>query len=210
MHRRLEHSEKQTPAEDKHSLSKHFSPKVSTEATEQSQKKEQLHERRVREGKQTKFQGEIGEGLAIRVGSEELGLNLDTIFDFGEKKNGIDIAFRDSKNNLVLAEAKLSNSGFSAIKAKEQLQNNWTENRATRMQNPDDKRYYTPGNAKIGREIIDTGVENIRRLGFVTKTGTLEGYIYELQPDGSWKEIHSYNAFLYEQPILSNDVDDYL
>lgn len=209
MYRRFEHSEKQTPTErDNTNLSKHFSPKIPAEKTEKSQRDEQLHERRVREGKQAKFQGEIGEGIAIRVGSEELGLNLDTVFDFGEKINGIDIVFRDSKNNLVLAEAKLSNYGFSSIKAKEQLQNNWTEDRARRMQDPNNQRYYTPGNAEIGKEIIDTGIENMRRLGFVTKTGTLEGNIYELQSDGSWKEIHSYDAFSYEQPIFADDMDD--
>jgi len=143
-----------------------------------------------------KWQGDIGEGVAIQVASEKLNLMPDPRFD--PPYHGLDGVYEDGNGCLVLVEAKLDKRGIAALHGN-QMQVDWVERRAKLMQMEGSKQY-TPGNAEIGAEIEKTGPENIRRVVIATDPSTLETKAYEGQPDGSWQQIGTWSAFEFEQP----------
>jgi hypothetical protein len=147
----------------------------------------------------SKFQGDIGEGITLRVATEKLDLTPDERFD--QAGHGFDAVFRDDQGHLVVVESKFDGRGIKALE-KNQMQPEWVENNAKMMQDPSNERY-TDGNAEIGREIQRKGAENIRRIVVTTNPGTLEVQAYEGQKDGSWKPIMGkWSAIDLEQPYL--------
>lgn len=147
-----------------------------------------------------RFQGDIGEGVTLRVATEKLGLTPDPRFD--QARHGFDTVYRDDKGNLVVVESKFDERGIKALR-ENQMQPEWVDSNAKMMQNPGNERF-TTGNSEIGREIQKTGPDNIRRIVITTNPRTLEVQAYEGQNDRSWKLIGSWSALDLEQPYLKS------
>lgn len=148
----------------------------------------------------TELQGDIGEGVALRVASERLGLTPDPRFD--QVKHGLDGVYRDSKGKLVVVDSKCDERGIHALKD-DQMQREWLARNSKMMQDPSNERF-TAGNAEIGADIERQGIDQVRRLVIATHPASLEVKIYEGQPDGSWKQIDNWNAWDLEQPYLKD------
>jgi hypothetical protein len=148
-------------------------------------------------GNASREQGEIGEGVAIRVGSEKLELTPDSRFDAAH--HGFDCISRDSQGNLCVVEAKFDRRGIHALRD-DQMQPKWIGRNARMMQNPGNERF-TKGNSELGHEIINTGLENVRRIVITNDPRTLEINAYEGKEDGSWELIGGpWSALEFEQP----------
>jgi hypothetical protein len=145
-----------------------------------------------------KWQGDIGEGVALRIASEKLGLIPDP--DFDQPPHGFDGLYRDAKGQLVIVESKLSDKGIHSLE-NGQMQPEWIEKNAKLMQDPDSEQY-SSGNSKLGQEIICTGTGKIRRFVIASDPKKLEAKIYEGQSDRSWKHISTFNILDIDQPIL--------
>ena len=146
--------------------------------------------------RESKWQGDLGEGIALRVASEKLGLTPDPRFD--QRYHGLDVVCDDDKENLVLIDSKCDERGIKALEG-DQMQPEWVERTAAKMQNPKSAQY-TPGNAEIGAEIQRAGADKVRRLVVTTHPTTLRVRCYEGQPDRTWKLIGEWSAFEFEQP----------
>jgi hypothetical protein len=146
----------------------------------------------------SKFQGDIGEGVTLRVATEKLGFTPDPRFD--QARHGFDTVYKDDKGNLAVVESKFDERGIKALR-ENQMQPEWVDSNAKMMQNPGNERF-TTGNAEIGREIQKNGADNIRRIVISTDPKTLEVRAYEGQNDRSWKLIGSWSALDFEQPYL--------
>jgi len=175
-------------------LHRNFRPGSQAPETTEIDKKELQRQM----GYGSKFQGDIGEGVTLRVASDKLGLTPDPRFD--QAKHGFDTVFRDPEGRLVVIEAKYDERGIKALEG-DQMQPSWVERNAGMMQDPGNERF-TEGNAKIGREILKVGAENIRRIVIATDSSTLRSTAYEGQADGSWKQIGSWSVLDLEQPYL--------
>jgi len=146
----------------------------------------------------SKFQGDVGEGVTLRVATDRLGLTADPRFD--QAHHGYDAVYIDSKGRPVIIESKFDERGIKALRG-DQMQPGWVERNAKMMQNPTNERY-TPGNAEIGSQIEKTGCSHVRRLCVALDHKTLESVVWEGQLDGSWKEIDRFSVLNYEQPYL--------
>lgn len=146
----------------------------------------------------SKFQGDIGEGITLRVATDRLGLMADPRFD--QVRHGYDAVYLDSKGHPVIIESKFDERGIKALRG-DQMQPSWIERNAKMMQNPMNERY-SPGNAEIGVQVEEIGYSNIRRLCVALDHKILEGVVWEGQSDGSWKEIDRFSVFNFEQPYL--------
>mgnify|MGYP000885579993 FL=1 len=146
----------------------------------------------------SRFQGDIGEGIAERVSTEKLNLTPDPRFD--AKRHGFDSVGRDDKGKLVIVEAKCDERGIKALR-KDQMQQAWVERNAQMMQNPGNERF-TQGNAEIGHEIQRTPPEDIRRVVLSLDPRTLEITGYEADSAGKWQVIGRWSALEFEQPTL--------
>ena len=146
------------------------------------------------------FQGDIGEGIAERVATDKLGLTPDPRFDKSMGGHGIDTVYLKGKDQVAVVEAKCDERGIKALQGN-QMQPEWVEHNAKLMRTPGNERY-TTGNAEIGRDILDIGVNKVRRIVITTDPTTLEVKAFEGQPDRSWKEIGKWYATDLEQPYL--------
>lgn len=153
----------------------------------------------------SKWQGDVGDGLTVRVASEKLGLTPDPSFD--PRYHGTDLICRDSKGELVVVESKFDKRGIEALNG-DQMQPSWVERKALTMQNPD-RKMYTPGNAELGAEIERVGADKIRRVVITVHPQTLEVIAYDGNSSGVWEPIGVWNAFEFDQPIFesSDDMD---
>jgi len=167
-----------------------------TEQEQAEAKKELQHQ----EGLAAKRQGDIGEGVTLRVATERLGLTPDPRFDQTER--GLDGVYRDGQGRLVVVESKFGEKGIRALEGN-QMQPEWLERNAKMMQTPGNERY-TPGNAEIGAELEKQGVDKGRRLVVTTDPRDLVVRVYEGQTDHSWKQIDTWNAWDLEQPYLKD------
>lgn len=152
------------------------------------------------EALKNKWQGDVGEGVTIRVASERLNLSPD--FRFDQTNKGIDGVFRDAENNIVLVESKFTKNGIHSLH-KDQMQSEWVERTTEKMTNTESE-YYTPGNAEIAEEIQEVGASRVRRVVITIHPSTLEAKIHEGQIDKSWKSIDSLKVLDIEQPHLNN------
>jgi len=173
-------------------------PKVETQAKQEQAETSREMQRRT--GASTKFQGDIGEGVALRVATERLNLTPDPRFD--QRAHGVDGVYLDAKGKPVVIESKFDERGIRALRG-DQMQPEWVERNARMMQDPDSERF-TPGNAEIGAELLKAGPDKVRRLVITTDPRTLEVRVYEGQSDRSWKQIDTWNAWELEQPYLKN------
>lgn len=149
-------------------------------------------------GNFSRAQGEIGEGVAISVGSKKLGLIPDSRFD--TSAHGFDCVSRDSQGRLCIVEAKFDERGIRSLRD-DQMQPNWIERNARMMQNPGNERF-TDGNAELGREIMKPSSENMRRIVITNNPKTLEINAYEGKEDGTWELIGGpWSAMEFDQPI---------
>lgn len=147
----------------------------------------------------SRFQGEIGEGIAERVATEKLGLVPDPRFDQSRGGHGIDTVYLEGRNRPVVIEAKCDEREIRALR-EDQMQPEWVDRNARLMLSPENERF-TAGNAEIGREILDTGASRVRRIVITTNPATLEVKAFEGQPDLTWKEIGKWYADEFEQPF---------
>jgi len=150
------------------------------------------------EALKNKWQGEIGEGVSIRVASERLNLTPDPRFD--QPNQGFDGVFKDQDGKLVVVESKFTKNGIHSLH-KDQMQPEWIDRTAEKMANPQSA-MYTPGNAEIASEIKEIGVENVRRFVVATDPSTLEAKIYEGKSEGSWQIVDQWTVLDIEQPYL--------
>jgi len=183
-------------------LRRHFRPTDGQVSKVESQAEREQAEARTEVQRQAgtgaKFQGDIGEGVTLRVATERLGLTPDPRFD--QSQHGLDGVCLDGKGKLVVIESKFDEKGIHALRG-DQMQPEWVERNARMMQNPGDERF-TPGNADIGTELLEAGPDQVRRLVITTDPSTLEVRIYEGQSDRSWKQVDAWNAWELEQPYL--------
>lgn len=146
----------------------------------------------------SKWDGDIGEGVALRFVSSKLDLTPDPRFD--QSWQGLDGVCIDRNGDLVLIEAKLDKRGLKALRG-DQMQPEWVERNARLMQNRRSKKY-TPGNSEIASEILQQGADKVRRLVVTIDPSTLALRCYEGRPDRSWHEILADSAFGFSQPYL--------
>ncbi len=159
---------------------------------------DQVNESIQNKGNPSKEQGEIGEGIAIRVATEKLGLTPDPRFD--TSAHGFDCVSQDPQGRICVVEAKFDNRGIRALRG-DQMQPEWIERNARMMQNPGNERF-TKGNSELGREIITSDPENVRRIVITNDPKTLEIKAYEGKENGSWELIGGpWPAIDFEQPI---------
>jgi hypothetical protein len=144
------------------------------------------------------FQGNIGEGIALRSATERLGLTPDPAFS--QPNRGFDGIYRSQEGNLVLVESKFTEKGIHSLSG-DQMQPEWVDRISKRMQNPESSQY-TPGNAELGSEIDKIGPQNIKRLVIATDPRTLDAKVYEGQKDGSWQKVNSFSVIDLIQPYL--------
>lgn len=144
---------------------------------------------------QAKFQGDIGEGVMLREASERLDLLPDPRFD--QPYHGFDAVCRDSAGNLVIVESKFADDGINAVR-KGQMQVEWVEREAQRLQNPASTAY-TEGNREIGEEIQRIGADRVRRVVIAANPKSLETVAYEGQEDGTWKSIDTWSALQFPE-----------
>lgn len=180
----------------KHFMNSTDAKKSTNEKAVETEKREL--QRRASYGNQ--FQGDVGEGIAERVATDKLGLTPDPRFDKSVGGHGIDTVYLEGKNRPVVVEAKCDERGIKALRG-DQMQPEWVGRNAEMMRIPGNERY-TQGNAEIGRDILDIGTDNVRRIVITTDPTTLEVKAYEGQPDRSWKEIGQWHADDLEQPYL--------
>ena len=150
------------------------------------------------QNKLNKEQGDIGEGIAIRVASEHLNMTPDVRFD--QTPKGIDCVLRDENNELVVMEAKLAKNGIHSLEG-DQMQLEWVERTANKMATRGNE-LYTPENAEIAAEIKEIGTSNIRRIVIATHPESLDAKVYEGDKDGGWKLIDQWNVVDIEQPHM--------
>jgi len=129
----------------------------------------------------TKLQGDIGEQVAAQVAINELNF---TGVPFDPPHNGFDSVYRDPSGKLVIVEAKFTEkSGVGALGNTahgRQGSVEWIRYNAELMTNPLSSRY-SPDNAKIGREILEKGPENIRCLLIHTSPDSLNHTVHVLR-----------------------------
>ena len=145
-----------------------------------------------------KFQGDIGEGTAIRVASDKMKMIPDPRFD--QCGRGFDEVCRDENGRIVIIESKFAEKGIHALE-KDQMQLSWIERKIDQMSTPGNE-LYTPGNAEIANDITKEGPSNVRRIIIATNPGTLEAKVYEGKEDGKWKLIDQWSVIDLEQPYL--------
>lgn len=145
-----------------------------------------------------KYQGDIGEGTAIRVASEKMNMIPDPRFD--QCRRGFDEVCRDENGRLVVIESKFADKGIHALNG-DQMQPSWIERKIDQMSTPGNELYST-GNAEIANEITKEGVFKIRRIIISTDPGSLEAKVYEGQDNGKWKLIDQWSVIDLEQPYL--------
>lgn len=150
-------------------------------------------------GRWSRFQGEIGEGIAERVATEKLGLIPDPRFDQSRGGHGIDAVYLEGRNRPVVIEAKCDEREIRALR-EDQMQPEWVDRNARLMLSPENERF-TSGNAEIGQEILDTGAARVRRIVITTNPATLEVKAFEGQSDLTWKVIGKWYADEFEQPF---------
>lgn len=146
----------------------------------------------------TKFQGDIGEGVSLRVATERLGLTPDPRFD--QTRQGIDGVYQEGAGKMVVVESKFDERGIRALNG-DQMQPEWLERTATKMETPGST-YYTPGNAEIAMDLQEQGVDRVRRLVIATDPASLDVTVYEGQSDHTWKVVDAWSALEFEQPYL--------
>ena len=150
------------------------------------------------ESLKNKWQGDIGEGISIRVASERLNLTPDPRFD--QPGQGFDGLFKDDEGNLVIVESKFTKNGIHSLH-KDQMQPEWVARTADKMATPESS-MYTEGNAEIATDIKETGTENVRRIVIATDPGTLEAKIFEGKSDGAWELLDQLDVLDFEQSYL--------
>ncbi|MBA3531035.1 MAG: hypothetical protein H0T73_03830 [Ardenticatenales bacterium] len=149
--------------------------------------------------RQSKEQGDIGEGVVIRAASEKLGLTPDPSFD--ASYHGIDCLYRGKGGELVVVEAKFTEERLhKALDNNKQMQPEWVEKKAQQMQNPQSAQF-TPGNRELGAQIERIGPENIRRIVITIHPTTMEMEAYAGNDNGGWDQIGKWSALEFpEQP----------
>lgn len=187
--------------EAQRNLHRNFRPEDSSDSEDARRAEaEAIKERQRQAGAGAKFQGDIGEGVGLRMTTERLGLTPDPRFD--QSTHGFDIVCKEGKDKLVVVESKFDKRGIRALNG-DQMQPEWVERTAQKMRIPGNEQF-TQGNAEIGTELLDAGPEKVRRLVVTTNPETLEVRVYEGQPDRTWKQIDAWNAWELEQPYLKD------
>jgi hypothetical protein len=181
-------------------LKRYFNSADANKSTQEKYGEKEKRELQRRSAFGNQFQGDIGEGITERVATDKLELTPDPRFDKSVGGHGIDTVYLDKKGRPVIIESKCDERGIKALR-KDQMQPEWIERNAKMMRAPGNERY-TIGNADIGRDILDTGTDKVRRIVITTNPTTLEVKAYEGQPDRSWKEIGRWHAIDLEQPYL--------
>ena len=148
----------------------------------------------------SRFQGDLGEGVALRVGTERLGLTPDLRFD--QPYQGFDVVSHDPQGKLVVVESKFDERGIKALR-RDQMQPRWIRAEAIRMQDRDSAAW-TEGNAEIGAEIEAAGADQVRRIVISTNPQTLVSSAYEGRTDGGWRKLGQWRVIDLDQPHLSS------
>lgn len=142
-----------------------------------------------------KFQGDIGEQQAAAIAVQKL--DLVGVADFAPGWQGLDGVYSDHDHRIVVLEAKFTDEpisrALSATKHGTQMSPEWIQHNAERMRRSDSV-LYTPGNARVGVQILDAAPEDLRRITVLIHPGTLEASAYEGSPDGQWHLIQRWSA----------------
>ena len=142
-----------------------------------------------------KAQGDIGEQQAAAIAVQKLDLIGNP--DFTPAEHGIDGVYSDPNGKIVVLEAKFTNESLHhALKSSAhgtQMSPEWIEDKAQRMRDVDSA-LYTPGNARVGVQILDSAPENMRRVTVLLHPGSLEANAYEAMSDGQWHLIGNWSA----------------
>lgn len=128
-----------------------------------------------------KLQGDIGESVAAQVAVNELNLVAE---NFDPPNKGFDSVYRNTSGELVIVEAKLTLAGgksaLGSTNHGRQGSVEWVRYNAELMCDPYSGRY-SPDNAKIGKEILRVGAENVHFVVIHTNPETLETSVDHLR-----------------------------
>jgi len=138
------------------------------------------------------FQGDIGERSCIQLATKGMGWKPE--LEFEQTKKGFDGIFRDNENKIVIVESKVTDKNGIKSLGKDQMTMSGIENIAQKMQDPFAKDYYSIGNAKIGKEILEEGQEKTRRVLFWLEPSTLRWTCYECKIDNNWETLKTFDA----------------
>jgi hypothetical protein len=177
-----------------------------TDAAKQASKAAEVAQERRGTAQSRKFQGDLGEQEAAAIAVQRLDLVGEV--DFTPGYTGYDGVYRDRAGHLVVLESKFTDldidKALKDTKYGPQMSETWVQRKAELMHN-DHSKLYTPGNDRVGIEVLDSEPGDVRRITVLMNPGDLTAQVYEADAAGNWRQIDEFSVQQYEAAILPED-----